>query len=171
MSSLKYNVPLKEKQQNMFMSFLSILIIITTVYSLYISQHADFFIINMMGIAEFTGTSAGKNIYGFILLISCFKLFMLWRLLNTKDIIKKTISAFCCLLAAAILGMFSFGQICTEMVNNNIYYCPQSFLTEGKSNLVIICLLGFICYKGYKKIEIIQKKINKSGGGLNVGKI
>lgn len=162
MSSLKYNVSLKEKQQNMFMSFISILIIITTVYSLYISQHADFFTINMMGVAEFTGTSAGKTIYGSILLISSFKLFMLWCLLTTKDTIKKTMSAFACLLAAAILGMFSFGQSCADMVNNNVYYCPQSFLTEGKSNFLIICLLGFICYKGYRKIEVMQKEAMKA---------
>lgn len=158
MSSLKYNVSLKEKQQDMVISFISILIIITTVYSLYISQYADFFAINMMGIAEFTGTSAGKIIYGAILLISCFKLFMLWCLLTTKDTIKKTISAFACLFAAAVLGMFSFGQSCAELVNHTIYYCPQSFLIEAKSNLVIVCLLGFVCYKGYRKIEAIQKE-------------
>lgn len=158
MAKEQYNVSLKDKQENGLVLFTTLLIIASTVYSLYISQHADFFIMNLLGIAEFTNTDAGKKVYGIILLLSAFKLLILLGLLNTKDIAKKIIYSFMLMMIVAIAGNFSFGSNCPEMVNNNVYYCQQTLLVDNKINTLMMCLLGIISYMNYRKVQIMEKK-------------
>lgn len=158
MSNKKYNVSIKKQRENGLIVFTSLLVIIATIYSLYISQHADFFSINTIGDIYFTNGLDGKKAYGVILLISSFKLLMILGLLTTDNLVKKTMYAFACLMSANVLAVFSFGSLCPEMVNLGIYACHQTQLIDNKSNLLITLLLGFISYKGYKKIEVTQKE-------------
>lgn len=158
MAKEQYNVSLKDKQENVLVLFTTLLIIASTVYSLYLSQHADFFILKLLGIAEFTNTDAGKKVYGIILLLSAFKLLILLGLLNTKHIAKKFIYSFMLMMIVAIAGNFAFGSNCPELVNNNVYYCQQTLLVDNKINTLMMCLLGIISYINYRKVQIMEKK-------------
>lgn len=157
MSKSKYDVSLKDKSENALIFFTSLLIIASTIYSLYISQHADFFAINIVGIAEFTNTSAGKKFYGFILLLSCFKLLLMWSLLTTKDIVNKLMSSGALIFAVCISSVIAFGNTCSEMVNVDLYYyCQQTALIDNKIfNLLLLCLacITVISYKRVQKME------------------
>jgi hypothetical protein len=157
MAKEQYNVSLKDKQENVLVLFTTLLIIASTVYSLYLSQHADFFVMNLLGIAEFTNTDSGKKVYGIILLLSAFKLLILLGLLNTKHIAKKLIYSFTLVMVVAIAGNFSFGLNCPEMVNNNVYYCQQTLLVDNKINMVMMCLLAVISYINYRKVQLMEK--------------
>lgn len=160
MSTSKYNVSSIQQRESGLIFLTALLVIITTLYSLYISQNADFFVMNIFGISEITNTTAVNKMYGIILLLSAFKLLMLFGLLTSKNIFKKTIFAFICLMVAATLGVFAFGSTCPEMIanaNDNVYYCQQTALIENNSNLVIIGLLSIIAFKGYKKIEAMEE--------------
>lgn len=161
MSNKKYDISIQKQRERAFTFFTALLVIVSTVYSLYISQQADFFSINMVGNIYFTNELDGKKAYGVILLISSFKLLMVLGLLTTNNIMKKTMYALSCLMTANILGAFTFGSICPEMVNLGIYACQQTQLVDNKINILITLLLGFMCYKGYKKIETMEKDLLK----------
>lgn len=157
MSNKKYDISIQKQRDSALTFFIAFLVIVSTVYSIYISQHADFFSINVIGNVYSTNELDGKKAYGVILLISSFKLLMVLGLLTTKNIMKKTMYALSCLMTASILGAFTFGSVCPEMVNSGVYACQQTQLIDNKINILITLLLAFIFYKGYKKIEIIEK--------------
>lgn len=161
MSNKKYDISIHKQRESAFTFFTALLVIVSTVYSLYISQHADFFSINVVGNIHFTNELDGKKAYGVILFLTSFKLLMVFGLLTTKNIMKKTMYAFSCLMTATILGAFTFGSICPEMVNLGVYACQQTQLIDNKINILITLLLGFMCYKGYKKIETMEKNLIK----------
>lgn len=157
MAKEQYNVSLKDQRENGLIFFTSLLIIASTVYSLYISQHADFFVMNLFGIAEFTNTSVGKKVYGVILLLASFKLLLLLGLLTTKDIVKKLMYSFTLIMMVSLSGVFAFGTNCPEMVNNNVYYCQQTLMLENHVSIIMMGLLGVITFLNYKKIQIMDK--------------
>jgi hypothetical protein len=158
MAKEQYNVSLKDKQENCLILFTTLLIIASTVYSLYISQHADFFVMNMFNISEFINTTAGKKFYGLILLLSAIKLLLMLGMLYTKDVIKKVMYPFTLLMLTSITGVFAFGTSCPEMINNNVYYCPQTLLVDNKINMVMIGLLAIITFINYRKVQIMEKQ-------------
>jgi len=151
MSKDKYNVDIEKKREDYITVFTAILVFVSTVYSLYSSQHADFFIVNMIGDISFVNTDAGKKVYGFVLIVSAFKLLMMLGMLNTKQTIKKFAYALSCLMIGNMLGFLSFGQSCPEMVNLSAYACQTTQLIERYSNMMIMGLLSYLCYLQYKK--------------------
>lgn len=157
MTKDKYSVSIHKKRESGITFFTAILVLVSTLYSLYISQHADFFIIDIVGDVSFVNTDAGKKVYGVVLLISAFKLLMIFGILNTKNIMKKAMYALSCLMIGSSLGLISFGQACPEMVNLSAYACQSTRLIENYSNILIMGLLIYICYKAYKEILKLEQ--------------
>lgn len=61
MSNKKYDISIQKQRERAFTFFTALLVIVSTVYSLYISQHADFFSIGMVGNIYFTNELDGKK--------------------------------------------------------------------------------------------------------------